>query len=241
MKDFDADFIKFTKMIVSDNNFSYARYADGEVMLMKGIPVGINTQAFLQDKWSSTDHISLLGLDLLKTLLHTESNYYYAITSPNQSLSDYTFLSSNIKQHTDNITFSDLWINANYPKFKKFIMNLDIPVNLIANQNCVSQKNIPLIIKDIFPIKNDCVNYYQNNKEQLLIDVSDFVKNKINELFFISAGPLSEIIIHQAYSTNPNNKYIDVGSAIDEFVHGRATRPYMIPNSFYATQKILWS
>jgi hypothetical protein len=39
------------------------------------------------------------------------------------------------------------------------------------------------------------------------------------------------------YNHNPNNKYIDVGSSLDEFIHGKLTRPYMNPYSQYANQK----
>ena len=38
------------------------------------------------------------------------------------------------------------------------------------------------------------------------------------------------------YNANPNNKYIDVGSSIDEFTHGRKTRPYMDPKSNYSKE-----
>ena len=37
-----------------------------------------------------------------------------------------------------------------------------------------------------------------------------------NELFFISCGPVSEIIINKLYTNNPYNSYVDVGSSIDE-------------------------
>jgi hypothetical protein len=155
-------------------------------------------------------------------------------------MSDYLFLSSNIKQPESNITFSDLWINSNYLKFKKFISDLHIPVNLIVNENYLNQKFAPFPVGKIFPIKNNCVYYYENNKHEFIKQISNFVKDSFDELFFISAGPLSEIIIHNAYLINPNNKYIDIGSALDEFIHGKITRPYMITGSKYSMEKVLW-
>jgi hypothetical protein len=65
----------------------------------------------------------------------------------------------------------------------------------------------------------------------------DYTSQVENKTFFVSAGPVSEILIHKMYSSNPNNQYIDVGSSIDEFVHGRITRPYMNPTSQYANEK----
>jgi hypothetical protein len=58
-----------------------------------------------------------------------------------------------------------------------------------------------------------------------------------NQLFFISCGPVSEIIIHKLYQNNPNNTYVDMGSSLDELIHGYKTRPYMDPNSRYANEK----
>ena len=57
-----------------------------------------------------------------------------------------------------------------------------------------------------------------------------------NQTFFVSAGPVSEILIDRMYKANPNNQYIDVGSSLDEFTHGRMTRPYMDLNSQYSKE-----
>ena len=48
---------------------------------------------------------------------------------------------------------------------------------------------------------------------------------------------MSEVIIDYLWSINPSNQYIDVGSAIDEYIHGRKTRPYMYEQSeFYSRE-----
>lgn len=44
MEQFKSDFVRFTEKIKNGENFAYARYADGEVLLMKGNEVGQNTQ-----------------------------------------------------------------------------------------------------------------------------------------------------------------------------------------------------
>jgi hypothetical protein len=43
------------------------------------------------------------------------------------------------------------------------------------------------------------------------------------------------------YTNNPNNRYIDVGSAIDEIVHGKKTRPYMSENTIYSKEIVSWT
>jgi hypothetical protein len=74
------------------------------------------TQASKIDKWSAPLGLTKVGEELLKTLNHTEDNYYYAISSVTDKLSDYNFLKNNIKQTEDKLTFVNLWINSNYQK-----------------------------------------------------------------------------------------------------------------------------
>ena len=39
------------------------------------------------------------------------------------------------------------------------------------------------------------------------------------------------------YTINKNNTYVDMGSSLDEFTHGKITRPYMIEGSMYSKEK----
>ena len=202
---FETDFEYYTNLIKSDTNFAYARYADGEVALMKGSQIGQNSQAYQIDKWSSPIGLSIVGERLLESLQHTEDNYHYAISAHSDSIDDYTFLSERIQN--PNITFANLWINSNYQKMYNFYNTLDKSVYVICNHKAK---------KENFPFK---------------VNVSQIQ----NQTILVSAGPISEILIHYMFSANPNNQYIDVGSSIDEFTHGYKTRPYMNPSSRLAS------
>ena len=233
MEKFNVDFEKFWFMIEKGENFTFTRYADGEVMLMNGNAIGSVTQASIVDKWSAPLGLTKVGKDLLGTLNHTEDNYYYAISSVTDNIGDYNFLKSNIKQKDENITFVNLWINYNYQKTIEKYNLLKRPVHLICNYKA-KKENFPFIVSSITPFPNDCINFWENNNKYFMDELLEKFKDKVNELFFISCGPVSEIIIHNLYTNNPNNSYIDVGSSIDEFVHGYKTRPYMDKNSVYS-------
>ena len=75
MEKFNVDFEKFWFMIEKGENFTFTRYADGEVMLMNGNAIGSVTQASIVDKWSAPLGLTKVGKDLLETLNHTEDNY----------------------------------------------------------------------------------------------------------------------------------------------------------------------
>lgn len=230
---FQTDFDYYTNLIKSDTNFAYARYADGEVGLMKGRAIGQNSQAFAVDRWSSPNVLTKVGEELLESLKHTEENYHYAISAHSDSIDDYTFLKERISNQ--NITFANLWINSNYQNMFDFYNSLDKSVYLICNHRAKKDK-FPFTVNEIFPFPDDCISYWNQYGEDYVVELLEYVNQLQNQTFFISAGPVSEILIHKMYNSNPNNQYIDVGSSIDEFTHGRKTRPYMDSNSQYSKE-----
>lgn len=236
MDKFTNDFEFFWSLINEGKNFTFARYADGEVMLMKGLEVNNATQAYTVDKWNSPNKMTKVGQDLLNTLNHKEENYYYAISGLNDNVSDYNFLRKNIKQNENNLTFVNLWINNNYQNSLKKYSELKREVILICNEQA-KEENFPFKIKKLIPFPNDCINFWEKNSETYMNDLIRKFENINDQLFFISCGPISEIIIDKLYNNNPNNTYIDVGSSIDEFVHGKKTRPYMYSNTIYSKLK----
>lgn len=230
---FFNDFEFYTQLINSNENFAYSRYADGEVLLMLGNSVSVNTQAYQVDKWSSPDYLTNAGKSLLETLNHTEENYHYAISSKSDNIDDYNFLIQKI--NNKNITFANLWINANYQKMFNFYNSLKKDVILICNYRA-KKENFPFNVNNIIPFPDDCVTYWENNSDNFINELFKNVDGVNNQTFFISAGPISEIIIHKLYENNPDNQYIDVGSSIDEFIHGHKTRPYMYIDTQYSKE-----
>ena len=233
MNKFEQDFHYFWELIEKNINFAFARYADGEVMLMNSIPVKEGTQAFSVDKWSAPAALTKVGKDLRESLNHTEENYYYAISSKSDNLSDYSFLKKEIKQSDQKITFVNLWINGNYQKsIEKYSLLKRAPI-LICNYEA-QKENFPFKVARIIPFPNNCIEYWETEGDNFIKMLITEVGDKHNELFFISCGPVSEIIIDKLYRNNPNNTYIDVCSSIYEFVHQYKTRPYMDNNTIYS-------
>ena len=139
----------------------------------------------------------------------------------------------NIKHNDSNITFVNLWINANYQKTKNKMKSLKRDVILICNENAKIE-NFPFKVKELIPFPNNCISFWEENSSVYMDTLLKKFKDIKNELFFISCGPVSEIIINKLYTNNPYNSYVDVGSSIDEYVHSKITRPYMLPTSIYS-------
>jgi hypothetical protein len=141
-------------------------------------------------------------------------------------------LSNRAKVKLDHITYSNLWVNGNYSKFKKCIELIKESVVVIANKLGIDKK-YPFEVKEFCPIETDCINLWETDKEKFLDDIYKKVSGFNDTLFFVSAGPLSEVIIEFLWNKNKSNRYIDVGSAIDEYTKGVYTRAYMIENQEY--------
>lgn len=234
MDKFNSDFEYFLNLINSDYNFAFSRYGDGEYMIMNHKIVGHTTQAYQVDNWNYDGIDTEVATKLIETLNHTEDNYWYAIPTQSENLECYEYFTKLIK--TNKLTFANLWINSNYQQMKKFYLSFDKDVYLIVNHKA-KLENFPFKVAELFPFPDNCISYFNEYGDDYLNQLVEYVSQIQNKTFFISAGPISEIIIHTLYNVNPNNQYIDVGSSLDEFIHGKITRPYMNPLSIYAKLK----
>lgn len=234
-KSFKQDFLDAWDRIESNKPFAHSRYADGEICLMRGSPIGPGSQATDVDRWTAPDKMTKLGEDLKIALNHTDEEYYYAISCDTSSTLDKQFLLDNIQQDRKFITFANLWINGNYDDFFEKINSLDKSVIIFGNKNGETAK-YPFEVEQYLSFGDNCVDTW----EQFHQDIKDLLTNSFSECegktFLISVGPMSEVLIDHLWKINPKNQYIDMGSALDEFVHGRKTRHYMISESFYNKQ-----
>lgn len=219
----------FTNLIQSDKPFAFSRYCDGEAALLMGEEIGTNTQAWKTDRWSAPEGSSPFTEELMKGLQHDEDNFYYGFATMGDDVdrkgTEFVYDNS----CTENISFASVFTNANYQKWLEFLPTIKKRVVVITNK----QADFPFpYITHAF--MDDCVNAYNNNPT--IFDQYIELARKSGQTFFISAGPAANILIDKMYKLNPDNQYVDVGSSLDEFVHGRKTRPFMNPQSKYATQ-----
>jgi hypothetical protein len=230
-QDFDSDFEVLVKRIFVDKLPTYfSRYADGELALMMGKEVPSYSQASLEDKWTAKSGKSLLGKDLVNSLKNNDRNKIYAISCGCCDSTAKKILLDNLKIADvcmSNITFSNLWINGNYKKFKNTIeTQIDEKVVLFANKEGVNKK-YPFELHEFFAVPDDCVNFWETERDQFISAIQNKFSSYNDTLFLISAGPMSEVIIEILFEMNKSNRYIDVGSSMDEFTKNRKTRPFM--------------
>ena len=91
-----------------------------------------------QEGWVSPNHVSKLGTDLLKSLEINSKNVFYGISCPCCDQPAYYWYSTRIASH--NITFANLWTNANYRKFINLFEKLNREAVVIANHRTEGKK-----------------------------------------------------------------------------------------------------
>lgn len=232
-QNFKSDFKEMVELIKSDKNFAFMRFADGEIGVMQG------RQVIGSDQWVSPNRVTKLGNTLLEAITRTDENIYYGISCSCCDNEGKKYLLSKIKNTTENITFSNLFVNGNYKDFIEFINSLNKSAYIIANESA-GFYNFPLPILGFIPTPNDCVNYFEQNEEEIKHVLKDSLSEIRDQLFLVSAGPMSEAMIDYLWSINPNNQYVDVGSAIAEFIHGRAIRDFAYPQSPYYNKNCIF-
>lgn len=233
LSEFKEHFIFFKQKILFGENFTLVRYGDGERMILIGESVKDNTQAYQVDKWRF-DNNPIFTKDLFEASFHRESNYYYAISCKCCDPRSEAFYRSLFQNH--NITYANIFVNGNYEDFLSFTFNLKREVVVIANKSS-NKSDYPFNVVEKYSVENDCVNWYESEKQKILLDMKALSEKYKNTLFFVSAGPLSEILIHKMYGYNPNNSYIDVGSCLDICTHKTVTRPYQEHGNSYSKKE----
>ncbi|MDD3302265.1 MAG: hypothetical protein PHN31_01820 [Candidatus Gracilibacteria bacterium] len=195
---------------------AFSRYNEGEYSLITG-KYFCGAGGF----WKTYDHKQLLQKDLIETLNVIDDGFIFGIAS-RQHLRANLFYKRCIKSPYK--TFATLFVNNNYKLFKKELESIKEKVVLVANS--IGEGNdYPFKVKKYIPIPFDVVGYYQDNKEEIL-ELCQQIANNKNKLVLFCAGPLSNIMIYECWKFNKNNRYIDIGSTLDEYIMKRPTRNY---------------
>lgn len=236
VKDFTEEFNRILNLLKTDESFSFVRFSDGEVTILKNQPVVLANNYFIQGDLhgDNKNHVpegtynkeeqkeflpekhSFFHKKLKDSFLHRQNNYIKGIPAQNcldRGLSWKFCLDLHSSDDVSDLSFANVMINNNY---KRFISEM-IPVFmskkiiLVANENS-NFENIPFKIEKFFPVGSNCMvnNYY------LVDEINEWIQEQSisNHLFLFCAASLSNLLGHKLYENNPNNQYLDIGSSL---------------------------
>ncbi len=245
-KNFIEEIKKFEQKLRFGDSFALTRFSDGEVMILadwnlelgEQIKFGPNSNIRTHNhRYPPEDHKkynpkkdSWFKDKLLEAFLYEQDGYYKGIHTGKDELYDLQFdLLNKTKEEVTidkQYTFSDVFVNGNYPYFLEHILPyfFNYEVVMICNENAHFKK-MPFKIKKDFRVGYNCIinNYDIIEKIRKWIDEH----NIENHLFLFSASALSETAIHQLYKHNDKNTYLDIGTCLNIFMNITIDRNYL--------------
>ena len=239
-QEFKEDFFEVMRMIVESDSMALSRYADGEANVLQNNTIG-NKDGWLYKQ----DKNLVFRADLRKALLCTDPNFLYGISCTCCDKPTHDYLLSIIRTGRENLTFSNIFVNANFPLFQEHFLK-----TLAASKKdivvCTGKKarmrdlNERVPVKDFIPVPGNCVVWWEKNREYIrgLMDLK--ASQFTNAVFLFAAGPLSEILINEMWQVNPRNIYVDIGSTLDPFLFRRNSRVYHRGDSEFAKRYCSW-
>ncbi len=239
-QDFKADFFETLRLITESDSLALSRFADGEANVLKNNTIG-NKDGWLYKK----DKNLVFRADLRKSLLCTDPGFIYGISCTCCDEENHRFLLDSIKTDRENLTFSNIWVNANFPLFREHLFKTLISTKkeiVICTNNKAKLKNLESVlpIRDFIPIPGNCVTYWEEKRDYIraLLDLKGSMFKK--RIYLFAAGPLSEILIHELWLVNRENIMLDIGSTLDPLLFNRASRVYHRKDNPFSDRVCVW-
>ena len=241
-KTMDDDFNRVLKLLKDRTNFAFSRFSDGELyMIMNEAIVMASDHIILHGQ----KHVGRHSPDDCKVFdpeLH--QNTRNLITKAFQYVSpgyikgicchccvgqeNYDQQWRYIEYKPEELTWSNLLINSNYPRYVEEMVGgvfREREINLVCTKfGDISE--MPFKVKKDWRIGPNAMNEDQD----IIGEISDYIEenNIVNEIFLFAASSLSNIAIKYLWEHLPNNTYIDVGSSLNLWIKGIAiNRDYL--------------
>lgn len=204
VQDFRLDFDQFLQKELDP--FAFVRFHDGEYHVMEGLDYKSRSG------WSTDGGSTWIQHPLVDALTFRDSGYFLGISSPCDHSEAADYYRSRRGHAGADLTFSSIFAHANYHRFNQIEQRFPDHVTVGPTEKC-----------DFKTPSNGVNNRW---------DVDSLVNSLLaieNKPIFVAAGPCANVIIHRYWLRQEPSRRVpifDVGAAIDERIHGKATRDY---------------
>lgn len=246
-KIFKDEFYYFLNKFKNKENFSLLRFSDGEMYMLQDKNIILDTNRIMvegvcdsnnghkyYDKktFDSHKHQNFKN-KLVDSFLYKHDNYYVGISCRCcVGAINYDWQLDKLGGDSDNITWSNVLLNSNYPLF----MNEFYP--LIKQRGayviCNEHANLSELewVKDDFRIGTDAFTDLT-----VINEIDEYIKsnNLKDEVFLFSASSFSNVAQYELFKKYPNNTYIDIGTTLSYDFKIPSSRGYL--NEYYGKNK----
>ena len=205
------------------DKFALGKFADGEWGAIKGTRF-----APANGEWQANGGdpaFVLARQELINALRYQHPDYYTAICPC------YTEAIAFSGQPATNITYANIFVNANYPYYKEHFIKLyqKRKVWLVTHKD-TQLDCLPFPVERFFPIDYNAWIANRTLPEEILAEEPE------GKLFLFAAGSFANILVHKLWEKNKNNCYLDVGSTLNPWTQvERLKRDYYMGDTLYAS------
>jgi hypothetical protein len=263
VKDFKEAFDTLLNKIGAKENFAFTRFSDGELFILQNKTLilaedhyvtgeirGPNVYTKEEQKEFLPQEHGFFRDKLMECYLHNQDNFYKGIctgTDPHVGDKNFAWLIEKHGGDHENLTFSNLLINANYKRFIEEMVPLfsNRDVIYVANENANVSK-LPFEIKKHFTVGSNCmINDYQI-AEEIKKYIDD--NNLKDYIILCSAASLSNVVTYECFKNNSNNTFLDIGSCLNpllelegwKYTRGYLTSYWLNADSPFGSQVDIW-
>lgn len=264
MKHFRKAFDSLLDKIRNKENFAFTRFSDGELFIMQDKTVVLADNHYITGKikgpnrYTKEEHKEFYPEKhqkyrekLIQCYMHNQDRYYKGIctsTDGHVGKENFDWMINFHGGDHENLTFSNLLINANYSRFVGEMVPLFFNRKILYVVNEMANTDmLPFEIVQKFEIGSNCMIDNFNTSEEVATYIRE--NNIRDHIILCSAASLSNYIIYDCYKENPNNTFLDIGSCLNpllglegwKYTRGYLTSYWLNSNSPFGRQEDIWS
>jgi len=241
MKDFVEHFFILYNKLKNNENFAFSRFSDGELRIMQNkalILSGkfnklgelVNSAAYFPEDHKNFDpekhpHVHNKLMECYKFKKH---NYYVGLSCRCcVGEKDFKQMLDWYGEDSEFLTWSNLWVNNNYPLFREYMIPefSNHKIVYILNENA-NLSGLPFnVVKDFRVGENCIVNQFNKHEEVAKWIEENDIKDHV---FLFSASSLSNFMIYELFKKYDQNTYIDIGTTLNIELGMKAIRGYLV-------------
>jgi hypothetical protein len=197
VQDFRRD---FEQIYLRGEPYAFARFGDGERRLCMGQPITVS------DGWNYDGSDTALAVKMREIVSADVPGFYLGISCACCDPEGHDWYMAHIKAPPWRVTFANLFVNANYRRFRKLDLSNTVLVSSTGGD---------------FTVPRNAVNPPFDHRplvEELCA---------VDKTILVAAGPVGKAIVYDYWTQAPEKQIIlDVGSTLDEKIYGTRTRKY---------------
>lgn len=225
-----ADLERFIENLKSRKPFTFIRFSDGEIEILRNRYLEINEgvtvfrgQTFNNDfpaydaKRFDPETNKDLRHDLLRSAMMRQNRFFKGVPAAhNRAEVDRDFLLRLNGGMSEMITFSDLFLNSNYPLYRERLVvefSRYESVAVIANYRSVASG--VLAGARVIPVGD---NFFASYQEALSSVMEGCLELPESSLVLSSASSLTNIVGMLLYEQRPDLTFLDIGTSLNDLL-----------------------